>query len=287
MHHLDCGPLRPIGGALMDGISPGLIGHLPCHCLAIETDAHGLVLVDTGLGVRDIARPTQRLPWPNAAGLRPLLDPARTMLRQLKALGHSPRDVTHIVMTHLDFDHAGGLIDFPKARVHLLEREAAAATARRGLQGRIRYRPAQWGDTRRWHAYAAGERWFGFEAVSGLVGLPPEILFVPLPGHTPGHAGVAIDGPRGWVLHAGDSYFNRAEMYARPPVAPAGAAAYEWLLAWDVAIARRNRARLRQLVRGTDGPAAVFCTHDPVELAAMTAWTERVPARIPSAAVLA
>src|SRR3712207_7390828 len=41
-----------------------------------------------------------------------------------------------------------------------------------------------------------------------------EILLVPLPGHTPGHAGVAIEGPRGWVLHAADTYFNRAEVHA-------------------------------------------------------------------------
>ena len=39
---------------------------------------------------------------------------------------------------------------------------------------------------------------------------------VPLPGHTPGHAGIAIDTPEGWLLHAGDAYFYRHEMDARP-----------------------------------------------------------------------
>ena len=41
IHHLDCGPMRPLGGALMDGVSPGLVGRLTCHCLAIETDGEG------------------------------------------------------------------------------------------------------------------------------------------------------------------------------------------------------------------------------------------------------
>src|SRR3546814_2886084 len=58
-----------------------------------------------------------------------------------------------------------------------------------------------------------GERWFGFEAVRDLDGLPPEILLVPLPGHTWGHSGVAVqeDGG-GWLLHAGDAYFYRGEV---------------------------------------------------------------------------
>ena len=245
IHHLDCGPMRPLGGALMDGVSPGLVGRLTCHCLAIETKGEGLVLVDTGLGLRDMARPYPRLPALNAAALRFRFDPDRTALRHLKRLGFSPRDVRHIVMTHLDFDHAGGLVDFPEARVHLMEPEAVAAKRRRTVLDRLRYRPSQWGDTSRWHTYPerAGGRWFGFDAVVQLDNLPPEILLVPLPGHTPGHAGVAIEGPRGWVLHAADTYFNRAEVHASEGEArtpPPGAVAYERLMATDPALAQAN-----------------------------------------------
>ena len=32
----------------------------------------------------------------------------------------------------------------------------------------------------------------GFDGVRQLEGLPPEILMVPMPGHTWGHAGVAV-----------------------------------------------------------------------------------------------
>ncbi len=31
-------------------------------------------------------------------------------------------------------------------------------------------------------------------------------------GHTLGHAGVAIDTPQGWLLHAGDAYLHRDEL---------------------------------------------------------------------------
>lgn len=274
IHHLDCGPARPFGGALMDGASPGAIGRLSCHCLAIETDRHGIVLVDTGLGLRDMARPWLRLPLLNTALLQFRFDADRTMLRRLRRLGHSPRDVQHIVMTHLDFDHAGGLIDFPHATVHVMAPEAKAARTRPGWLDRLRYRPAQWGDTARWRRYSdrTSGRWFGFDAVTELEGLPPEFLLVPLPGHSAGHAGVAIEGPRGWMLHAGDAYFNRAEVHAPLPGCPAGSAAYERFMAWDSRLARANQARLRNLVAEPDSAIAVFCTHDPVEYVAMAVW---------------
>src|SRR5207253_11423315 len=68
IHHLNCGTDCPLGGALFDGRSLGPLGQIVCHCLLIETDAHGLVLVDTGYGLRDVAhphrRPDPRITWP-------------------------------------------------------------------------------------------------------------------------------------------------------------------------------------------------------------------------------
>ena len=232
IHHFDCGPARPLGGTLVDGVSAGAIGRLACHCLAIETDRHGMVLVDTGLGLRDMAHPWPRLPMLTAASLRFRFDANHTMMRHLRRARISPRDVRHIIMTHLDFDHAGGLIDFPEAKIHVVELEARTALARRGTLDRIRYRPAQWGDTGRWQCYQerTARRWLGFDAVTELDGLPPDFLLVPLPGHSAGHAGVAIESPRGWMLHPGGSYFNRAEVHAKRPGCPPGAAAYERLV---------------------------------------------------------
>jgi glyoxylase-like metal-dependent hydrolase (beta-lactamase superfamily II) len=280
IHHLDLGPLRPFGGRLMDGVSPGAVARLTCHCLLVETDAQGLVLVDTGFGLRDVMRPTPRLPGWNLALLRPRLDPERTAIRRLKKLGFAPGDVRHIVMTHLDFDHAGGLVDFPQAEVHLTAAEAEAATHPRGFIDRTRWRPAQWGDTARWRmvetrlgSRGGRETFFGLPNVREIAGLPPEFLFVPLPGHTPGHAGVAVKGPRGWMLHAGDAYFNRAEAHgggAAPPLL----AAYERAMADDNAIRQDSLARLRAMLRAPGSDVAVFCTHDFVEFVAMSAWSE-------------
>ena len=103
--------------------------------LLVETERDGLVLVDTGFGTRDIegttglSRVVQRCS-------RPALDPARDRGRAGRARSASiADDVRHIVVTHLDLDHAGGLADFPHAKVHLHAREHAAAMARTTLQG--------------------------------------------------------------------------------------------------------------------------------------------------------
>lgn len=190
IHHLNCGTDCPFGGALFDGRSAGLTGRLVCHCLLIETAAHGLVLVDTGYGLRDVHHP-HRSPHPRItrtmrAMLNIKLSESETAIRQIEQLGFTASDVRHILLTHLDFDHAGGLEDFPGATVHLLDAEYTAATGpRRGFVPRNRYRPSQFDEVRNWRRYGAqGEPWFGFDAVRQLDGLPPELLLVPLPGHT-------------------------------------------------------------------------------------------------------
>ena len=90
---------------------------------------------------------------------------------------------------------------------------------------------------------------------------------------SPGHAGVAVQGPRGWLLHAGDAYFSRAEAHGDGR-APPLLAAYERAMAHDLPAQRDSLARLRAMLQAPDADIAVFCTHDPVEFVAMSAWSE-------------
>jgi glyoxylase-like metal-dependent hydrolase (beta-lactamase superfamily II) len=279
IHHLNCGTDCPFGGALFDGRSKGLTGRLVCHCLLIETDRHGLVLIDTGYGLNDVDHP-HRPPHPRItrtmrAMLNIKLRESETAIRQIEALGHSPGDVRHIVLTHLDFDHAGGLEDFPGATVHVMAKEYDSATGpRRGFVPRNRYRPSQFDEVRDWRRYGArGERWFGFESVRDLEGLPPEILMVPLPGHTWGHAGVAIEGPQGWLLHAGDAYFYRGEMREAKRRCTPGLRAYQTMMEVDRELRLSNQERLRRLSRDASAGVRLVCAHDPVEFERCAAGT--------------
>lgn len=250
----------------MDGRSKGLRGRLACRCVLVETEA-GLVLIDTGYGLRDVAAPLERL---SRFFLR-LLDPdfkeELTAVRQIEALGFAARDVRHIILTHLDCDHAGGLDDFPKAAVHLMRTEVDDAAAQRTWLDRQRFRPQQWSSHDRWVGYTGGgEPWFGFACVRELRGVPPEILLVPLAGHTLGHAGVAIQQPTGWLLVAGDAYFDHDELDYEEPRCTPGLRAYQWFMEKDRHARLANQQRLRELVRDHGHEVRVICSHDPREL---------------------
>lgn len=236
------------------------------HCLLIETQ-NELVLVDTGFGVETVRNPGKML-GPTRFTLGAKLAESETAIRQIQALGHDPRDVRHIILTHLDVDHCGGLSDFPEATVHVHGPEFRAATATPTFSEKLRYRAANWSHGPKWmvNEVEGGEDWFGFRAVRGLEGLPPEILVVPLAGHTRGHAGVAIDTGAGWLLHAGDSYFVESSIHPETPVTPFFWKMYETGSVLGEAY-RENQKRLRELQRLHGHQVTIINSHDAVVFA--------------------
>lgn len=171
-------------------------------CLLIETN-QGLVLVDTGPGQDDYIHK------PNIVRIFQIvtkvpLDPQEAAVRQVVRLGYKPEDVRHIVLTHMHFDHCGGLPDFPRATVHVHQREYRAFTGT----------PRRWTDlayVRRHIAHQphfelyreSGERWSGFEAIR--LPFETQMWLVPLFGHSRGHCGIAIQSEGGWLFHVADA----------------------------------------------------------------------------------
>jgi glyoxylase-like metal-dependent hydrolase (beta-lactamase superfamily II) len=254
----------PRGARMLTG-EGGLLApaRLVCHCLLIE-GAEGLVLVDTGFGLDDIRNPRQ-LGRPFTAVVRPQVNAAEAAISQLRELGFDPHDVRHIITTHLDLDHAGGLPDFPDAEVHLLGRELRAAMSP-SWRDRPRYIAAHWAHGPRWVEHeAGGDAWHGFESVRILPGSDAEILLIPLYGHSHGHTGVAIRQADGWLLHCGDSYFHHGEV-ATPPHCPRGLAAFAAFDQVDSAARHGNVERLRELALRHSDEVELMCSHDPVYL---------------------
>jgi glyoxylase-like metal-dependent hydrolase (beta-lactamase superfamily II) len=176
--------------------------HTGALCLLVETN-QGLVMVDTGLGQDDYVRQTGIIRTFRVITIAPL-DPEEAAVRQVARLGYRPGDVRHVVLTHMHFDHCGGLPDFPHASVHVHRREHKAFT---GL-------PRGWTDlayVRRHLAHRpefelyddAGESWFDLAAIR--LPFDPEMWLVPLFGHTRGHCGVVIRTASGWLFHVGDA----------------------------------------------------------------------------------
>lgn len=259
VHHLNTGSMLEIEAVDDPSLAPARI---VAHTLLIETEA-GLVLVESGIGTQDIKYPEVRLGADWIALAAPVLDLEETALHQVIALGYAAEDVRHIVLTHLDRDHAGGLSDFPDALVHVHEAEQREALA----FGADRYRKEQIAHGPRWATYASrqGEPWYGFDAVRELDGLPPEILMIPLGGHTEGHVAVAVHTGERWLFHAGDAYFYHRE------VDPDASRSHPLLDLVQVGgevdrqLRLGNHARMRELVRLHGDEVDVISAHDPWE----------------------
>jgi glyoxylase-like metal-dependent hydrolase (beta-lactamase superfamily II) len=232
---------------------------LVAHCLLIET-GQGLVLVDTGFGTGDVADPG-RLGGPFRVVARPKCLDAETAIRQIERRGLDPGEVRHILLTHLDLDHAGGLGDFPNAEVHVFAPELAAAR-KPSMRERSRYLSAQWAHRANWVEHEVdGDSWLGFDSVRLLPDLDVEIAMVPLVGHTRGHSGIAVNGDDGWLLHCGDAYFHRDEV-ATPPSCPPGLRMFQRLNGVDGEARDHNQQRLRELARARRGEVSLICSHD-------------------------
>ena len=259
IHHINCATLCPLGGRLVYGDGPHR--HLVCHCLLIESPA-GLVLVDTGLGAGDLKDRCHNQIFERLA--RPSRQASESALAQVKRLGFAADDVRHILLTHLDIDHAGGLADFPRAAVHVMQRELETAKAL-PWHARHRYCASHWRHEVRWRPHDhGGERWFGFSGVVAPYELPPEILMIPLAGHSHGHAAIAVDSGAGWVLHCGDAYYHRGEVASQDERVPVALRAFAALGQADGARRVENVQRLKELA-SSDAQVALFCSHDPVE----------------------
>jgi glyoxylase-like metal-dependent hydrolase (beta-lactamase superfamily II) len=189
------GPLRYLPGGWSDET-------LPVHAFAVD-HPDGICLFDTGQTAR-ASRGGYHPRWhPYLRLARFELAPEDEVASQL-----DPLTVRWVVISHLHTDHVGGLSAFAHADVLVsrVEWERAA-----GMPGRLRgYLPQHWpaGLTPRlvdFSGPAAGP----FAASHDVAG-DGRLLVVPLPGHTPGHAGLLVDGE---TLLAGDASWPGDELH--------------------------------------------------------------------------
>jgi glyoxylase-like metal-dependent hydrolase (beta-lactamase superfamily II) len=234
-----------------------------CHCFLIETGSK-LVLVDTGIGREDMRDPSRLGMMAPLLGLQKN-NGANSAYEQVRTLGYTPEDVTDIIVTHMDVDHAGGIPDFKWANVHVHERELEAASARSTFVTKQRYSALHVLKDSKWEPFSTGpEKWHGFDRAQEL-GLGPDILAISLPGHTVGHSGIAVRRGNGWLLHAGDAYYNRREISADDRV-PLGVEMMKAVVHTDLATTKKTQGRLHELVE--DSTIQMVCSHDPVEFRA-------------------
>lgn len=259
IHYMDCATMHPRG----TGFFLPQTSRTPSLCLLIEA-ADQLILVDTGFGTQDMLNP-RRLGHSDYL-LNTQCSEDKPALRQIERMGFRATDVRHIICTHLDRDHAGGLSDFPSAKVHVTQAECKAALRPQNYKERDRYRRCHFEHGPQWvtHAGISDQPWFGMACMRDLQGLPPEIVLVPMPGHTRGHCGVAVDKGDGWLLHCGDAYYFKDEVRMDKSI-PLAHKLFRRLAHCDYIGAMHQIDRIRE-VWGKNGDVLnIMASHDQFE----------------------
>ena len=162
------------------------------NCLLIETPG-GRVLVETGIGERmDQGHRSQR-------GVR-----GEPILPSLRAAGFDPASVDLVALSHLHFDHAGGLLTadgeraFPRARVvaQAVEWEFAL-----GSNPRLSASYDQ-------SELRLVEGWARPTSADGERELLPGVNVIRTGGHSGGHQAIIVRGPGSTVAFIGDLFMR-------------------------------------------------------------------------------
>jgi glyoxylase-like metal-dependent hydrolase (beta-lactamase superfamily II) len=144
-------------------------------------------VIDTGFGEEAAARRGRDL----------LRSPAES----LRLLGMDPAAIEDVILTHLHFDHAGTLKDFPRARFHVQDREVAYATGRGMCHALLRV-PFDLPDVLEMVRHIYAERAVFHDGDTELV---PGLHLYRVGGHSAGLQILRVWTRRGWVVLSSDA----------------------------------------------------------------------------------
>jgi N-acyl homoserine lactone hydrolase len=237
---LDCGSISTDYNGFIEGHSGPLSVPVPAYLIQ---HSDGALLFDTGMHTSLMSSPDRLGPLAPAFDVQ--LHEEQLIGSRLRAHGLDPTSLHAVVLSHLHFDHAGGVEQLTGARFVLQrpEWEASFEQFNRDL-----------------HLYVAGDvppdddRLILLDGEHDVFG-DGSVRCLPTFGHTAGHQSLLVETADGPLALIGDACYLRQQLTVDLP-AP---------FAFDKAAQLAGFARFRDLE--ADGVRLVF-SHDPEEYVA-------------------
>jgi glyoxylase-like metal-dependent hydrolase (beta-lactamase superfamily II) len=211
--------------------------NLTCPLIVKGKDA---VLIDTGIGNR--LSSVERKIFDHDEGWLP---------DHLRALGMDAGDVTHLIVSHLHFDHCGGVVRrresgvlesaFPKARIFVQKGELEIAKNPHNERLHAAYKAAG-------EIVAVAEK--QFEAIAGDVEVIPGVKAVVTGGHTADHQVALVQDGDDSFVHLADIVPTRSHI--RGP----------WNQAYDLDALRSMEEKARYLEHASENSWWLSFAHD-------------------------
>jgi N-acyl homoserine lactone hydrolase len=227
---------------------------LPIPAFLVHHPSAGPFLVDTGLHPSIASRPAENLGRLVANYSKPELEPGKDLPSQLRARGIDAKSIGLVVMTHLHFDHASSMSEFPGATFVLTEAEwIAATTESRPFMHGYRHAHYDYAFEYRTLSYDSGRvsSYSTFGRTFDLFG-DGTVRLVSTPGHSAGHQSVICRLRDRDLVIAGDAIYTIGQLNDAPEP-PRPLDRHTW---------RRSAQELRLFAR--QYPQAVIIPgHDP------------------------
>lgn len=190
LHALEIGRLET-NTQHINGIDSAIV--MPIPAWLVEHPA-GLVLFDAGLH-QDLVHDVTRI-GEAAKSYRPDFKADEVLTAQLARLGVRPSDVTHLILSHLHFDHCGGAVEVPDAKLVVQATEWKAGHRQKLLDLGVYFLAD----------YDHGHDVQQLHGTHDLFG-DGQIVCFPTPGHTAGHQSLRIQLDSGPVVLTADCVY--------------------------------------------------------------------------------
>lgn len=243
LYALNCGALELERCSFFPDAESGVAMRVPVPAFLV-VHPKGKVLFDTGIHANGFRDPVAHFGKGLAAYFKFFCGAGEGVVAQLRLLGLEPGDITHVVNSHLHFDHCGCNALFTRAEIFVQGAEMRATRAARDADRRP---DRDWDGPLNYRLLEGEHDLFG----------DGKLVIVPTPGHTAGHQSLRVhDGSGVRLCLTGDACYTQ-EHLERDQLPSTGAV-------WNADEMRHSLGVLRHM-RDREGTFLVY-GHDGEQL---------------------